>query len=110
MTFSAENILLLGSILVFSAIIISKTGYKLGVPSLLVFLVVGMLFGSDGLGMHFENAKQAQFIGMISLSVILFSGGMDTKIREVKPILLTGLLLSTLGVLVTTALTGLFIY
>lgn len=110
MTFSAENILLLGSILVFSAIIISKTGYKLGVPSLLVFLVVGMLFGSDGLGLHFENAKQAQFIGMISLSVILFSGGMDTKIREVKPILLTGLLLSTLGVLVTTALTGLFIY
>lgn len=110
MTFSAENILLLGSILVFSAIIISKTGYKLGVPSLLVFLVVGMLFGSDGLGLHFENAKQAQFIGMISLSVILFSGGMDTKIREVKPILLPGLLLSTLGVLVTTALTGLFIY
>ena len=110
MTFFAENILLLGSILVFSAIIISKTGYKLGVPSLLVFLVVGMLFGSDGLGLHFENAKQAQFIGMISLSVILFSGGMDTKIREVKPILLPGLLLSTLGVLVTTALTGLFIY
>lgn len=110
MTFSAENILLLGSILVFSAIIISKTGYKLGVPSLLVFLVVGMLFGSDGLELHFENAKQAQFIGMISLSVILFSGGMDTKIREVKPILLPGLLLSTLGVLVTTALTGLFIY
>lgn len=110
MTFSAENILLLGSILVFSAIIISKTGYKLGVPSLLVFLVVGMLLGSDGLGLHFENAKQAQFIGMISLSVILFSGGMDTKIREVKPILLPGLLLSTLGVLVTTALTGLFIY
>lgn len=110
MTFSAENILLLGSILVFSAIIISKTGYKLGVPSLLVFLVVGMLFGSDGLGLHFENAKQAQFIGMISLSVILFSGGMDTRIREVKPILLPGLLLSTLGVLVTTALTGLFIY
>ena len=110
MTFSAENILLLGSILVFSAIIISKTGYKLGVPSLLVFLVVGMLFGSDGLGLHFENAKQAQFIGMISLSVIIFSGGMDTRIREVKPILLPGLLLSTLGVLVTTALTGLFIY
>lgn len=110
MTFQYENILLLGSILVFSAIIISKTGYKLGVPSLLVFLVVGMLLGSDGLGLHFENAKQAQFIGMISLSVILFSGGMDTKIREVKPILLPGLLLSTLGVLVTTALTGLFIY
>lgn len=110
MIFTAENILLLGSILIFSAIIVSKTGYKLGVPSLLVFLLVGMLFGSDGLGLHFENAKQAQFIGMISLSVILFSGGMDTKIREVKPILLPGLLLSTLGVLVTTALTGLFIY
>lgn len=110
MTFSAENILLLGSILIFSAIIISKTGYKLGVPSLLVFLVVGMLFGSDGLGLHFENAKQAQFIGMVSLSVILFTGGMDTKMKEIKPVLLPGLLLSTLGVLVTTTLTGLFIY
>lgn len=110
MIFSAENILLLGSILIFSAIIISKTGYKLGVPSLLVFLVVGMLFGSDGLGLHFENAKQAQFIGMVSLSVILFTGGMDTKVKEIKPVLFPGLLLSTFGVLVTTALTGLFIY
>ena len=45
-----------------------------------------MLFGSDGLGLQFHNAKEAQFIGMVALSIILFSGGMDTKFTEIKPI------------------------
>ena len=57
-----ENILLLGSILVFCSILISKTGYKFGMPALLMFLLVGMFFGSDGLGLQFGNAGQAQFI------------------------------------------------
>lgn len=110
MEFNAENILLLGAVLVFFSILISKTGYRFGIPSLLLFLVVGMLFGSDGLGLQFENANQAQFIGMMALSIILFSGGVDTKIREIKPVLTPGILLSTLGVLITTLLTGLFIF
>ena len=49
MTFTAENILLVGSVLIFSSILISKTGYRFGIPTLLLFLLVGMLFGSDGL-------------------------------------------------------------
>ena len=48
MIFNAENILLIGSILLFVSIVVSKTGYRFGIPTLLVFLLVGMLFGSDG--------------------------------------------------------------
>lgn len=66
MLFTAENILLVGSILLFVSIIVGKTGYRFGVPALLLFLVVGMLFGSDGLGLQFHNAKEAQFIGMVA--------------------------------------------
>ena len=105
-----ENILLLGSILVFCSILISKTGYKFGMPALLMFLLVGMFFGSDGLGLQFGNAGQAQFIGMMALSVILFTGGMDTKLKEIRPVIYPGVLLSTVGVLLTTLLTGLFIF
>lgn len=110
MEFNAENILLLGAVLIFCSILVSKTGYRFGIPSLLIFLIVGMLFGTDGLGLEFGNAGQAQFIGMMALSIILFSGGVDTKISEIKPVLTPGILLSTLGVLTTTALTGLFIF
>ena len=109
MIFTAENILLIGSILLFISIIVGKTGYRFGVPALLLFLVVGMIFGSDGFGLQFHNAKEAQFIGMVA-SVILFSGGMDTKFNEIKPILVPGIVLSTIGVLLTAIFTGLFIW
>ncbi|KAA6349532.1 potassium/proton antiporter [termite gut metagenome] len=108
--FSSENILLIGSVLLFISIWVSKTGYRFGVPALLLFLVVGMLFGSDGLGLQFDNAGQTQFIGMVALSVILFSGGMDTKFSEIRPILAPGILLSTVGVLLIAAFTGVFIW
>ena len=105
MEFNAENILLLGAILVFCSILISKTGYRFGIPSLLVFLLVGMLFGSDGLGLQFGNSGQAQFIGMMALSIILFSGGVDTKIKEIRPVFTPGILLATVGVFLTAILT-----
>lgn len=107
---TAENILLVGSVLIFTSILISKTGYRFGIPTLLLFLLVGMAFGSDGLGIQFNSASDAQFIGMMALSIILFSGGMDTRYSDIKPVLKQGILLSTVGVLVTTLLTGLFIY
>ena len=110
MLFTAGNILLVGSVLLFISIIVGKTGYRFGVPALLLFLVVGMLFGSDGLGLQFHNAEEAQFIGMVALSIILFSGGMDTKFAEIKPILTPGIVLSTAGVLLTALFTGLFIW
>ena len=110
MVFTAENILLIGAILIFCSILISKTGYRFGIPTLLLFLLVGMIFGSDGLGLQFNGAADAQFIGMMALSIILFTGGMDTKIQDIRPVLSQGVLLSTVGVLITTLLTGGFIY
>ena len=108
--FTSENLLFIGSILIFVSILISKVGYKFGLPALLLFLFAGMLFGSDGLGLEFDNVRQAQFVGMAALCVILFTGGMETKIREIQPVLGPGLVLSTVGVVLTTALTGAFIY
>ena len=110
MTFTPENIFFLGAVLIFVSIIISKWGYRFGVPTLLLFLFTGMLFGSDGLGLEFHSHGDAQLIGMLSLSVILFSGGMDTKRRDIEPVAAQGLILSTLGVLITTVITGLLIY
>ena len=110
MIFTAGNILLIGAILIFCAIMISKTGYRFGIPTLLLFLLVGMGFGTDGLGLVFDSAEDAQFIGMIALSIILFTGGMDTKLRDIKPVMAQGMILSTVGVLITTLLTGGFIF
>ena len=69
MLFTTGNILLIGSILLFVSIVVGKTGYRFGVPTLLLFLLVGMLFGSDGLGIQFHNAFEAQFIGMVARCV-----------------------------------------
>lgn len=110
MIISAENFLLIASILLFVSIIAGKTGYRFGVPALLLFLVVGMVFGSEGFGLQFSSFKQAQFVGMAALSVILFSGGMETKASDIKPVAAEGIILSTAGVLLTAVITGLFIY
>lgn len=105
-----ENIVLIGSLLLFVSIIAGKTGYRFGVPTLVLFLVVGMIFGHDGLGLEFSSPKAAQLIGVLALNIILFSGGMDTKFAEIKPVLPQGIVLATLGVLLTAVITGIFIY
>ena len=110
MNISLEMVLLVGSLLIFGSILISKTGYRFGIPTLLMFLLAGMLFGCDGLGIQFHDAEQAQYIGTIALCIILFSGGMDTRLADIRPVALPGIALSTVGVLATTALTGFFIY
>ena len=110
MALSAGNFLLVGSVLLFVSILAGKTGYRFGVPALLLFLIVGMAFGSDGLGIQFSNFKATQFIGMVALSIILFSGGMDTRDSDIKPIAKEGVVLSTLGVILTAIFTGLFAY
>ena len=92
------------------SVFVGKAGSRYGMPALLLFLGVGMLAGTDGFGLQFDSAQAAQFIGMISLSIILFSGGLDTKYRDIKGILGPGLVLATAGVLLTTVITGAFIY
>jgi potassium/hydrogen antiporter len=109
MTLSAENILLPFSILLFISIVASKTSNKYGIPALILFLIVGMLAGSDGPGgIIFDDPKIAQFLGMVALTFILFSGGLDTKWESIKPVVRSGLVLSTLGVVITAASVGIF--
>lgn len=91
------------------SILSSKASSWIGVPSLLLFLGIGMLAGSEGPGgIEFTNYSTAFVIGSISLIFILFDGGMGTSWRQVKPILGIGISLSTLGVLFTCLLIGLF--
>lgn len=111
MLITTENILLVGSLLLFVSIVLGKTSYKFGVPTLLLFLAIGMLAGSEGIsGIKFDDPKLAQFIGIISLNFILFSGGLDTSWTSVKPILKEGIMLSTLGVLLTALSLGGFVF
>lgn len=111
MNLTIENILLVGSLLLIISIIAGKTTYKFGVPVLLLFLGIGMLAGSDGIaGINFDNPKIAQFIGIVSLNFILFSGGLDTNWTSVKPILKEGMILSTIGVLLTALSLGTFVW
>lgn len=110
MTISAELLLLTGSVLFFISMLLGKAGHRFGVPVLLLFLLVGMVFGSDGFGLQFENVQTAQMIGTICLTIILFSGGLDTKFNEIRPVIGPGVVLATLGVLITALVTGLFIW
>ncbi len=107
---TAENWLLLGSILLLVSILTSKTSFRLGIPALIIFLLVGMLAGSDGLGgIYFDDPKTAQFLGTVALTLILFSGGLDTKIENIRPVVWQGLSLATLGVFLTALLVGGFV-
>lgn len=111
MELSIEFFLLIASLLLFFSLIIGKTGYKYGVPTLLLFLLIGCVAGTDGLKLiDFNSPELAQYIGVLALNVILFSGGMDTRLAEIRPVLLPGITMATIGVLITALLTGGFIY
>ena len=101
-----ELLLLVVSILFFASILVGKASSKFGVPILLLFLGVGMVFGCDGFGIKFDNYYMAQTIGTVTLCIILFSGGMDTKIADIRPVIAPGIVLATIGVLLTAFLTG----
>lgn len=110
MEIQIELILLALSLLFFVSIVIGKVSSKLGLPALLLFLLVGMISGTDGLGIHFDDTSVAQTIGTVSLCIILFSGGMNTRLGEIKPVMKQGISLATIGVLLTSIITGLLIY
>src|SRR6187455_2233987 len=103
MFLKTENILLIGSVLLLISVIAGKTSNKSGVPTLILFLIVGVLAGSEGIGgIHFDNASIAQFIGITALNFILFSGGLDTHWQSIRPVIWKGIALSTIGVFLTT--------
>ncbi|WP_424950788.1 potassium/proton antiporter [Deinococcus sp.] len=104
-----ELYLLISGALLLASIVGSKASGRLGVPSLLLFLGLGMLAGSDGPGgIQFTNFALAQGIGTLALALILFRGGLGTPWREVRPVLGSGLSLATVGVLLTTGLMAVF--
>ena len=105
---NAEHFLLIGAILLFVAVLAGKVAYRFNAPALLLFLTVGLFFGYDIIS--FNSPELTQFIGMVSLCIILFSGGMDTKFSEIRPILPQGITLATAGVLMTALILGGFVY
>ncbi len=110
MEITPGNIMLVSAVLLLFSVLAGKAGSRYGMPALLAFLGIGMLAGVDGFGIQFDSAATAEFIGMVSLCIILFSGGLDTSYRQIKPVLAPGVVLATVGVLITTALMGVFIH
>ncbi len=105
-----ETILIALALLLFVSIFASKTSSRFGVPALLLFLFIGMLAGSEGIGgIYFDNPRLAQYIGVVALIFILFSGGMETEWKAVRPIVKEGITLATIGVLLTAVFLGGFV-
>jgi cell volume regulation protein A len=105
----AEPLLAAAALLVLVGVAASKLSARLGVPSLVLFLAIGMLAGSDGVGgIHFDDHELAQSVGIVALAFILFSGGLDTHWQDVRPVLVPGALLATVGAVVTALVTGAF--
>lgn len=89
----------------------SKVLYKFGVPMLLIFIILGMLFGSDGVvGIYFDNYELTRELCSFGLVFIMFYGGFGTNWKEAKPVARESILMSTFGVIITSGLTGLFCY
>ncbi|ROT07905.1 potassium/proton antiporter [Muribaculaceae bacterium Isolate-007 (NCI)] len=107
---TSSNIMLVVAVMLMMSVFVGKAGSRFGMPALLLFLGVGMVAGVDGFGLHFDSAASAQFVGMIALSIILFTGGLETRFSDIRPVLFPGIILATVGVLLTTGLTGTFIY
>jgi len=104
---SIETILLGVAILLFLSVSASKVSDKLGVPALLLFLIIGMLAGSEAIGgIYFDDPWAAKSLGIVALIFILFSGGFDTQWKDIRHILVSGLILSTAGVLITAVAVG----
>ena len=102
----SENLLLLASVLIFTAVLVARAGSKLGTPSLLLFLLLGLLIGPDVLGLHFDDLEAAESLGHFAMSVIMFTAGLETSFSSVKPVFRAGLTLSTLGVLLVVTIMG----
>ncbi len=105
----AHQVIFFGALVILASILASVVTSRLGVPLLLVFLGIGMLLGPEGPGgLVFENIPLAHLIGSAALAVILFDGGLRTPVRNFRIGLRPALGLATIGVMLTSGLTGLF--
>jgi cell volume regulation protein A len=106
-----DHIILGGALLILASVFTSKLAGNLGIPALLLFLLVGMLFGSDGPGgFYFDDPWLSQLMGVTALAIILFAGGLSTKWQAVKPAFWYSISLATAGVLITALLVGFFVH
>ena len=103
------ELMIISGLILITCITSTKVLYKFGVPMLLIFIVLGMLFGSDGIiGIAFDNYELANQLCSIGLVFIMFYGGFGTNWKMAKPVAIPSVLMSSLGVIITAGLTGLF--
>lgn len=103
------QLMIISSLVLLISITSSKVLYKFGVPILLIFIALGMLFGSDGIvGIQFSDYELTQELSSIALVIIMFFGGFGTNWSMAKPSAVQSILMSTVGVIITATLTGLF--
>ncbi|MGL5034007.1 MAG: potassium/proton antiporter [Microcystaceae cyanobacterium] len=105
----SEQIFVILGLLLLASVVASKASDRFGIPALLLFLVVGMLAGSDGIGdIQFNDPLFAKFVGDVALTIILFTGGLDTEWLKIRSVLLPGFSLASLGVVITIAFVTVF--
>src|SRR5688500_19012701 len=105
--FIVDTVILVAGILLLLGIASSKLSTRLGMPVLVLFLLVGMLAGSEGVGgLDFEDYRLAHAIGTIALAMILFDGGLGTTLAAIHLSWKPSILLATVGVAVTAGITG----
>lgn len=104
-----ELFLFVGAVVILACVLFNRISHKLGVPVLLAFIVLGMIFGSDGIfRIPFDNYKFAENICVFALIIIMFYGGFGTKWSAAKPVAAKAIVMSTLGTAFTCGLVGLF--
>lgn len=102
-------LLIVGGVLA-AGILVAVGAMRIGIPSLVAFLVLGMILGSEGLGIGFNDEHLARTVGVIGLAIILFEGGLSTSWRRLREVVVPAAMLSTVGVVITAVLTGLIAY
>ena len=103
----AGTVLLLVGAILAGSLVVALGAARVGVPSLIAFLVLGMVLGSDGIGgIHFDDAELARTVGAAGLAAILYEGGLSTSWRRLRGVAVPAVLLATVGVVVTALLAG----
>ena len=105
-----NNFLLISSTIILISVLLSKSSDRFGLPILVIFMFIGMMAGSEGFGgIQFENYELTHSLSLIALCLIIFSGGVETNFTDIRESLWRGVSLSTIGVIVTTAIVGFFV-
>ena len=103
------SVLLLAAVVMLACVLFNRISSRFGIPMLLAFILLGMFFGSDGVvKIDFDDYNIAEQICSTALIFIMFYGGFGTKLSEAKPVVVRAVLMSSLGVILTAGITGLF--